>query len=204
MNSRSIDNYIHSIHTFQDFDTDDIFQAPFDPVNATRYNQHINHVFPNFTIRNCEACHASETDPNFVSYNAPGNSESMPGVASTSYAVETWYEMVPSSGFCSITDTQSCVEDGDCPGGETCESTIPGEIAVEAAGRNIFPTPEYVMGPAGRACGACHRSRFINQEEADALASFNSHVQTNGTLVENDPDDEVLFGVIDKIMSMFN
>jgi Cys-rich repeat protein len=126
----------------------------------------------------------------------------MPSVASTSYVVETWYEMVPSRA-CSVTETQSCTEDADCPAGEECNSTIPSAIALEADGRNIFATPEYVMGPSGRACGACHRSRFINQEEADALTSFNSHVQTNGTLVENDPDDEVLFGVIDKIMSMF-
>ena len=55
MTSRATENYVHAIHTFQAFDTDDVFEE-FDPVFSKRYDQHIRHVFPNFTIRNCEAC----------------------------------------------------------------------------------------------------------------------------------------------------
>ncbi len=31
-----------------------------------------------------------------------------------------------------------------------------------------------------------------------------AHTEVNGTYVPNDEDDEVLYGVIDKIMSMFD
>ncbi|MDH3620273.1 MAG: hypothetical protein OER91_05255 [Gammaproteobacteria bacterium] len=176
MASRSIESYVHAIHSFQDFDVGDTFET-FDPVDAKRYDQHIKHVFPNFTIRNCEACHRKGT------YNVPDQSQSMPGVLATSDDVATWYDID--------------------------EAT---ELAVEnTAGRNIGFVPELVTGPASRACGACHRSRLINQDEAGALASFNAHTEAGGTLVENDTeddegtsvDDEVVFGVIDKIMSMF-
>jgi hypothetical protein len=61
----------------------------------------------------------------------------------------------------------------------------------------------YVTGPASRACGGCHRGRLINDDAAADLASWNAHTQVNGTYVPNDPDDEVLFGVIDKIMWSF-
>jgi hypothetical protein len=196
MTSRSIENYVHSIHSFQAFDTDDVF-AEFDPVFSKRYDQHIKHVFPNFTIRNCEACHFEGT------YNVPDQSKSMPGVLSESYDVVTWYKMVP-SGTCSTTTTQSCGSTADCPDGETCVRNIPSSIAMEdPAGRTLGSRVEVVTGPASRACGACHRSRFINQDEGGALASFDAHTQTNGTYVPNDEDDEVLYGVIDKIMSIF-
>ena len=197
MTSRSTENYVHAIHTFQAFDTDDVFEE-FDPVFSARYNQHIQHVFPNFTIRNCEGCHFEGT------YNVPDQSQSMPGVQSTSYEVATWYEMVSSGRVCSTTNTQVCTETADCPTGETCVGNIPSSIAIDnPAGRNIGTVASYVTGPASRACGGCHRARLINDDAAGDLASFNSHTQVNGTYVPNDPDDEVLYGVIDKIMGMF-
>jgi OmcA/MtrC family decaheme c-type cytochrome len=199
MTSRATENYVHSIHTFQAFDTDDVF-AEFDPVFSARYNQHIRHVFPNFTIRNCEACHVD--DP--VTYNVPDQSKSMPGVLSESYEVLTWYQMVDSGGTCSTTTTQACTDDMDCPAMETCVGNIPGDIAMEdPAGRTLGNRVEMVTGPASRACGACHRSRFINQDQGGALASFDAHTQAFGTYVPNDEEDEVLYGVIDKIMSIF-
>jgi hypothetical protein len=177
MASRAIDSYIHAIHSFQDFDVEDTFTGEdangdpipaFDPVFAKRYDQHINHVFPNFTIRNCEACHLENV------YNVPDQSQSMPGVLATSDAPLTWYEIV-------------------------------GGLAVEdPAGRNISGSvPEFVTGPASRACGACHRSRFINRDLSGNLVAFNAHTQSFGTLAENDADDSVLFQIIDDIMSLF-
>ena len=73
--------------------------------------------------------------------------------------------------------------------------------------RNIGTVAEAVTGPASRACGACHRARLINQDEAGALASFNAHVGTFGTYVDDNPPEdtggEVLFGIIDKLMTWF-
>jgi hypothetical protein len=166
MAGRSIENYVHAIHSFQDFDPGDTFET-FDPVFAARYDEHINHTFPNFTIKNCEACHNPGT------YNVPDQSQSIPGVLSASDSPATWYEMV----------------DG---------------LAVEdSAGRNIGTLPEFVTGPASRACGGCHRADLISADLAGGLAAFNAHTEAGGTLVENDAEDTVLYAIIDKIMSLF-
>jgi OmcA/MtrC family decaheme c-type cytochrome len=166
MASRSIDNYVHAIHSFQDFDIGDTFET-FDPVLAKRYDQHTKHVFPNFTINNCEACHRAGK------YDVPDQSQSMPGLQSASDEVATWYDLV----------------DG---------------LAVEnTGGRNIGTVPEAVTGPAARACGGCHKARLIRDDAAGDLAALNAHTGSFGTYVENDEEDEVLFGIIDKIMSMF-
>ena len=151
MQSRGIESYVHAIHSFQPFDEDDVVAAN-DPVFTKRNEMHKQHTFPNFTIRNCEACHLEGT------YNVPDQSQSMFGVSSPSYSI---------------------------------------------ASRNIGTVPEYVMGPASRACGGCHRADLINADAAGELASFNAHTGTFGTLEENDSDDFVLYGVIDKIMSLF-
>ncbi|MDJ0711482.1 MAG: hypothetical protein QNJ14_13905 [Woeseiaceae bacterium] len=151
MASRSIDSYVHAIHSFQPFDLDDVAAAN-DPVFDARNAQHIWHTFPNFTIRNCEACHNPGT------YNVPDQSLSMPGVIRAGW---------------------------DIPD------------------RNIGAVPEYVTGPASRACGGCHRADLINPDLAGDLASFNAHTKSFGTLEENDSDDAILFGIIDKIMGMF-
>lgn len=183
MASRSIDNYVHAIHSFQEFDVDDVFEE-FDPVFAKRYDLHINHVFPNFTIRNCEACHVSpEAGNGAVVYNVPDQSKSMPSVLSASSDPLTWYDIDPTT-----------------------------ELAVEnPAGRNISGAiPEFVTGAASRACGGCHRARFINRDLAGDLASWNAHTEAFGTYVENGElvegdgnDDGVLYGVIFKIMELF-
>lgn len=151
MASRAIDSYVHAIHSFQPFDLDDVAAAD-DPVLDARNDQHIQHTFPNFTIRNCEACHIPGT------YNVPDQSKSMPGVLSASWDI---------------------------------------------ADRNIGTVPEAVTGPASRACGGCHRVDLINPDLAGDLASLNAHTEAFGTLEENDDEDAVLFGIIDKIMSMF-
>jgi len=44
---------------------------------------------------------------------------------------------------------------------------------------------------------------MIIEDRAGDIASFNAHTDAFGTLAENDDEDLILFGVIDKIMSMF-
>jgi OmcA/MtrC family decaheme c-type cytochrome len=74
MQSRSIDSYVHAIHSFQAFDPGDIDMT--DPVEKVRYEHHIEHTYPNFSITNCESCHTAG------SYNVPDQSKSLPGVLS--------------------------------------------------------------------------------------------------------------------------
>jgi len=156
MQSRSIDSYVHAIHSFQAFDIGDVNFL--DPVEAMRYDLHIEHVFPNFTIKNCEACH------NESMFEVPDQSKSMPGLLSASDKIETW-------------------------------------------DRNIGDVPAYVSGPASRACGACHRAHFINEDEAGELVSFNQHTKQGGYLIEGGTDDmeidDILMTVIDYIMALF-
>jgi OmcA/MtrC family decaheme c-type cytochrome len=76
-------------------------------------------------------------------------------------------------------------------------------------GRNIGEFPEAVTGAASRACGSCHRAEWIKEDHPGDLAAFNAHTGTFGTYVANDPDtddsgdDPILWGIIDKIMSIF-
>jgi OmcA/MtrC family decaheme c-type cytochrome len=175
MASRSIDNYIHSIHSFQAFDIDDTFDT-FDAVFSRRYDQHIKHTFPNFTIRNCEACHVG---PGV--YDVPDQSLSMFGLQASSMDVLTWYDIVKNA----TTGRDMAVED--------------------TAGRTIGTVPRFVVGPASRACGGCHRADFINADAAGDLASFNAHTESFGTLVDDEAvdDSSFLFDAIDKIMGFF-
>lgn len=175
MQSRGIDSYVHAIHKFQAFDIQEIDFA--DPVEAARYDLHIGHVFPNFTIKNCEACHVTSgalvpgTDPadNIrypVVYNVPNQAESVAGL-------------------------------------ESASATITGRT------REIGGVPQYVVGPANRACGGCHRAELIKLDDADGLFAFNSHTNMGGYTIEQPPvsDEEPVYYVyqmIEKIMSFFD
>lgn len=82
MQSRSIDSYVHAIHSFQAFDPGDIdFE---NEVLATKYELHIEHTIPMFTIKNCEACHNEGT------YNVPDQTKSLPGALSASDSNDSW------------------------------------------------------------------------------------------------------------------
>jgi len=80
LQSRSIDSYVHAIHSFQVFDPGDINFG--DPVESVEYQHHIGSSFPRFGIMNCESCHKDGK------YNVPNQSRSLPGVLSGTDAVE--------------------------------------------------------------------------------------------------------------------
>jgi len=149
MQSRELASYVHAIHSFQAFDTDEVnFE---DPVEAKLYGLHIEHTFPNFSIKNCEACHVKGT------FDPVDQSESLPAVLSASYENETW-------------------------------------------DRSISFVPSYVTGPSSRACGACHRTELINEDEAGELASFYQHTKQGGYLVEEGDWD----AIVSEIMALFD
>jgi OmcA/MtrC family decaheme c-type cytochrome len=80
MQSRELASYVHAIHSFQPFDTDEINFS--DPVEAKLYGLHIEHTFPNFSAKNCESCHMPGT------YNIPDQAESLPAKWSASWVNE--------------------------------------------------------------------------------------------------------------------
>jgi len=76
MQSRSIDSYVHAIHSFQAFDIGDIDFA--DPVQALHYEHHIEFPYPMHGITDCDSCHTEGTN------NVPDQSKSLPGLQSAS------------------------------------------------------------------------------------------------------------------------
>ncbi|MGE5223293.1 MAG: multiheme c-type cytochrome, partial [Omnitrophica WOR_2 bacterium] len=79
MQSRSIDSYVHAIHSFQAFDIASINFA--DPVETMEYNHHIEFPFPTHGITDCNSCHVDGTN------NAPDQSKSLPGLLSASSTI---------------------------------------------------------------------------------------------------------------------
>jgi len=82
MQSRSLDSYIHAIHSGQAFDIGDVNFL--DPVEALHYDHHIGFPYPTHGIKNCESCHNEGT------YNVPDQSKSLPGAISASDSLEGW------------------------------------------------------------------------------------------------------------------
>jgi OmcA/MtrC family decaheme c-type cytochrome len=80
LQSRSIDSYVHAIHSFQAFDPEDIDFT--NPEEAIEYQHHIGTEFPRFGVLNCESCH------NTGRYNVPDQARSMPGVLSGTQDVQ--------------------------------------------------------------------------------------------------------------------
>lgn len=139
MQSRSIDSYVHAIHSMQPFDIGDINFA--DPVAKLRYEHHIESNYPNFAgALNCESCHVSGT------YDVPNQTRSLPGLLSAADAVTTTTRAI-------------------------------GTVAAE------------ITGPGARACGSCHRSKFINEDDVAGLAALYAH--TN--MYSSDVTDTTLF-----------
>ena len=106
-----------------------------------------------------------------------------------------------------ITNCESCHNPGTYNVPDQSRS-LPGALSasdsLEGWDRNIGDVPLYVTGPASRACGACHRAKMINEDEASELISFNQHTKQGGYLIEGGDDYTVTLGeVIDYIMALF-
>jgi OmcA/MtrC family decaheme c-type cytochrome len=82
MQSRSIDSYVHAIHSFQAFDIGDIDFA--DPVQAMEYQHHTETPYPTHGATDCESCHVAGA------YNVPDQSKSLPGLLSASDPITGW------------------------------------------------------------------------------------------------------------------
>jgi len=82
MQSRSIDSYVHAIHSGQAFDIGDIDFA--DPVQALHYEHHIEFPYPTHGATDCESCHVADTN------NVPDQTKSLPGALSGSDSINGW------------------------------------------------------------------------------------------------------------------
>lgn len=111
MQSRSIDSYVHAIHSFAPFDIGDIDFT--DPVETLYYEHHIESTYPNFTITNCESCHEAGT------YEVPDQAKSLGGTLSASDTVAGRSLTVPSyitgpgSRACGSCHRQMMINEGE-------------------------------------------------------------------------------------------
>jgi OmcA/MtrC family decaheme c-type cytochrome len=175
MQSRGIDSYVHAIHRFQYFDTNSVDFS--NPVFAKRYQLHVEHGFPNFTIKNCEACHTTSSSTVPVNYNPPSQTKSMPGIESASWTLtKGWVDLAT------------------------------GKSLPPPATRTIGNIPSYVVGPANRACGGCHRGILINEDAEGELVSFNSHTAMGGYTIANGKNSsgvDYVYLMIEKMMNYY-
>jgi OmcA/MtrC family decaheme c-type cytochrome len=75
MQSRSIDSYVHAIHSMQAFDIGNVNFA--DSIQKLWYSEHIDANYPNFAgPQNCESCHNPGT------YDVPDQTKSLPSILS--------------------------------------------------------------------------------------------------------------------------
>jgi len=105
------------------------------------------------------------------------------------------------------TDCESCHNEGVYNVPDQTMS-LPGLLSasdsVESMDRKIGDVPEYVTGPAARACGGCHRATLINEDAVGELIPFNWHTKQGGYLIEAGDDDvATLMAVIDEVMALF-
>jgi hypothetical protein len=82
MQSRTLDSYVHAIHSGQAFDIGDIDFS--DPVQAMHYEHHIAYPYPRHGITDCASCHPPDTN------NVPDQARSLPGLLSASDQVTGW------------------------------------------------------------------------------------------------------------------
>jgi OmcA/MtrC family decaheme c-type cytochrome len=77
MQSRSIDSFVHALHSMQEMDIKNI--DPLNAVSIVRYEKHIEGNYPNFAKPlNCESCHNAGT------YDVPDQAKSLPSIVSAS------------------------------------------------------------------------------------------------------------------------
>ena len=106
-----------------------------------------------------------------------------------------------------ITNCEACHNPGtyDVP---SQSKTLPGIISASATlkgkTRTIGTVPSYVTGPASLASGSCHRATLINEDSAQGLTLFNTHIMKYGYMVEaGDKPLDTLDGVWAQIMGLF-
>ncbi len=84
LQSRSLDSYVHAIHSMQAFDIGDINFT--NAVEELHYDHHTGFPYPTHGIQNCESCHNEGT------YEVPDQSKSLPGALSATDTVEDRYD----------------------------------------------------------------------------------------------------------------
>jgi len=104
-----------------------------------------------------------------------------------------------------LTDCESCHVEGSFNVPDQAQN-LPGILSSSdvVEGRNISDVPSYVVGPATRACGSCHRAHAINEDSAGELEMLFQHWRQGGYMIEaGDDPTATLNTVIEQVMTLF-
>jgi OmcA/MtrC family decaheme c-type cytochrome len=81
MQSRSIDSFVHAVHSMQYFDVKNVDLT--NAIQSLRYGDHVEGNYPNFAgTLNCESCHVKGT------YDVPDQARSLPGILSAAQVLK--------------------------------------------------------------------------------------------------------------------
>jgi OmcA/MtrC family decaheme c-type cytochrome len=122
MQSRSLDSFVHSIHSSQQFDVANIDFK--DPVQALKYQEEITMPFPKHAIGDCEACHVKGA------YDVPSQDQSLPGILSASAKNDTWDRKVGTLGIPSVVTGPATRVCGSCHRAQAINEDKAGELAI--------------------------------------------------------------------------
>jgi hypothetical protein len=96
MQSRSIDSYVHALHSMQYMDIKNVDMT--DKVSSLRYGEHIDGNYPNFAgPLNCESCHTAGK------YEVPDQTKSLPSMISASSNFKAGARNIPNTFVGQIT-----------------------------------------------------------------------------------------------------
>jgi len=91
MQSRSIDSYVHALHSMQYMDVQNLDWTK--ALDALSYGHHVESTYPKFTTLDCEACHFAGT------YDVPAQNRSLPSILSASSTLKAGYAVSPNPGY---------------------------------------------------------------------------------------------------------
>jgi OmcA/MtrC family decaheme c-type cytochrome len=120
MQSRSLESYVHAIHSMQQFDVANIDFK--DPTQALEYEDAVKFPYPTHGIGNCESCHAPGT------YDVPSQSDALPAILSASAVNDTWDRRIGTVP--SVVTGPATTACGGCHRADLINEDKAGELAV--------------------------------------------------------------------------
>jgi OmcA/MtrC family decaheme c-type cytochrome len=107
--ARNIDAFIHAAHSFEKMDLNGNSRSGIPAINFLdpteymfRWEEHVDSVYPNFSIQNCQSCHNAGT------YDVPNPKASLPGLISGSTdAIASWPTRSVTGLKATVTDAAS-------------------------------------------------------------------------------------------------
>ncbi|BDG03050.1 multiheme c-type cytochrome [Anaeromyxobacter oryzae] len=153
MQSRSIDSYVHAIHSMQAFDIKSIDLT--DPVALLRYSDKVEGNYPNFAgTLNCDSCHNAGT------YEVPDQAKSLPGLLSAASTFKAGTRTIgtvpaqisgPAERACGGCHRAQFINEDDAPSLAAfyAHTTANGTSVADTSATSLTNVTAYVLGQIG-------------------------------------------------------